>query len=74
METLEKIAIDFDDTRDKPRLPTIVTTPSQFEMLKSMNEKLSDLEKKQFESKMSKILDKKYEEYTEREKNRKLVD
>lgn len=75
LQGLKMIEIDFDeDSRDKPRLPTIIMHPSQFAKVKEQEAKMTEEEKMDFDKKMKQILDKKYEEYIVRESKRKLVD
>jgi hypothetical protein len=66
--------VDFDDTRDRPHVPSIVLNPKTFEQLKEQTEKMSAEELAAIERRRQEILDKKYEEYVSRESNRKLVD
>jgi hypothetical protein len=74
VDDLEKIQIDFDDTRDKPHLPSIVLSPDTLRRLKDEKEKMSEEEIHNLEIRRQRILDLKYEEYVSRENNRKLVD
>lgn len=74
VNSLENIEVDFDDSRDKPHLPSIVLHPQTLKRLKEQKEKMSDEEIKTLELRHEKILDIKYEEYVSRENNRKLVD
>lgn len=74
VNSFENIEIDFDDTRDKPHLPSIVLHPETLNRLKEQKEKMSDEEIRNLELRHEKILDLKYEEYVSRENNRKLVD
>lgn len=71
IETLEKICIDFDD-QGKPHLPTVVVSPDMGAKLKEMLPKWqADPEcKRRFDL----LLEKKREEWNDRESNRKLVD
>lgn len=71
---LEKVQIDFDESRDKPSLPTILVHPSTAEKLKAEEKSMSIEDKLSYEQKQEEILNRKYEEYVLRESNRKLVD
>lgn len=71
---LEKVQIEFDDTRDKPSLPTMLVHPSTSEKLREEEKSMSKEDKIIYEQKQAEILDRKYEEYVLRESNRKLVD
>jgi hypothetical protein len=74
VDSLEDTEIDFDDTRDKPNLPTIVLHPSALERLKEQDAKMTEEEKQELTRREAEILDRKYEQYLSRENNRKLVD
>jgi len=75
LKGLEMVHIDFtDDDRTKPRLPTVYVSPAQAEKVKEEEAKATLADKQQFKEKEEKILDKKYEEFMEREGKRKLVD
>jgi hypothetical protein len=74
LRSLEVMQVDFDDTRDRPHVPSIVLNPKTFEQLKEQTEKMSAEELAAIERRRQEILDKKYEEYVSRESNRKLVD
>jgi hypothetical protein len=74
LQGLEMIDIDFDDARDKPRMPTVFIHPSQWEKFKEQDAKMTEEQHKELERKQQAILDKKYEEYVAREGKRKLVD
>ncbi|MGK2885620.1 MAG: hypothetical protein ACSLE8_12740 [Rhodococcus sp. (in: high G+C Gram-positive bacteria)] len=74
LAVLVKIQIDFDDTRDRPQLPTMVCHPSRVAELQARWDSLTADQKLEFEQRREAILDRKYEEYVSRENNRTLVD
>lgn len=75
LKGLEMIEIDFeDDDRNKPHLPTLVTSPEVAAKIKEQEAKTTPEEKKIFEEKREKIMDKKYDDFLAREGKRKLVD
>lgn len=74
LEMLEKIHIEFDETRDKPSLPTMIVHPQTAEKLKREEQSMTLEEKLSYEKRQEEILNRKYEEYVLRESNRKLVD
>jgi len=71
LKTLETIQLDFDEN-GKPIMPTMVVSPQQYETIKGkIVEWENDPEcQKQFEQ----IINRKREEWHDRESNRKLVD
>lgn len=74
LEMLEKMQIDFDETRDKPHLPTMIVHPDTGKKLIEEERSMSEEEKLTYEQRQQEILSRKYEEYILRESNRKLVD
>lgn len=70
LESLDKMWIDFDEN-GKPEMPTIVLHPDLFNSIKDrLAEWESDLE---FKAKWQEIIERKKEEWRDRESNRKLV-
>jgi len=74
LKGLEMIRIDFDDTREKPNLPSLVMHPKLAQKAKEQEARMTNKEKRQFDKKQKEILDKKYKQYVARENKRKLVD
>jgi hypothetical protein len=75
LKALEMIFIDFeDDDRMKPIKPSIITGPAAFEKLKELEAKVTPEEKEQYQKKEEIILDKKYQEYLQDLRSRKIVD
>lgn len=72
---LEMIAVDFeDDDRAKPVKPSLIAAPAAVEKLMEHEAKSTQAEKDAYLKKEEAILDKKYEEYLEDLKSRKIVD
>lgn len=71
---LESMHIDFDDYRNRPNLPTIITNKANYEAIKATDASMKDEERYEYKRRQDEILDRKYEEYVLRESNRKLVD
>lgn len=74
LAVLERVHIDFDDSRDKPQMPTLVCHPSKAAELQQRWEALSPAERSEYERRKQEILDRKYAEYVSRENRRALVD
>lgn len=74
LKGLEIIDIDFDDARDKPRMPTLFVHPNVWGKLKEQDARMTEEERREFERRQKEILDRKYAQYVERESKRKLVD
>jgi len=75
LQGLEKVQVNFiDDDRSKPHNHTIVAHPNAIRQLLEEGKNQTQEEKLDFERRREVILDKKYEEYMEREGKRKLVD
>ena len=74
LQALDKVLVDFDDTRDKPELPQFVGHPSHRARLEAQWEAMTTEEWAQFNTRVGEILDRKYAEYVSRENARKLVD
>lgn len=71
IETMEKIQIDFDEM-GKPYLPTLVVSPQLGDKL---NEKLPEWESNpEYKKKLDEVIERKRQEWNDRESNRKLVD
>lgn len=71
LQALEKIEIDFSED-GQPRLPTIVTSPELYERLK---EKMPEWEKDEYYNrKFQALIERKKQEWHDRESHRKLVD
>jgi len=71
---LEMLSVEFDETRDAPRLPTLLLHPTTAQKLRKEEESMSEQDIHNYEQRQADILDRKYEEYVLREGNRKLVD
>ncbi|MDV2495029.1 MAG: hypothetical protein RX316_02325 [bacterium] len=70
IEVLEKLDIDFDHKTGQPRMPTIVVSPQL-----NIEEKLKEWEAdKKAKIKYQTLIEKKRQEWRDRESNRKLVD
>jgi hypothetical protein len=74
LRLMDSVDIDFDDTRDRPHMPTIVLHPNTLQRLQDEKQRMSEEQVRAFELKQQEILNRKYEEYVLRENNRKLVD
>ncbi len=75
LATLQKISISFkDDDRSQPNMPSLVTSEAVFKKLKEIDANETVEEKKAYQEKLEKILDKKYEEHMEDVSSRKIVD
>ena len=74
LQALEMVELDFDDDRDKPHIPFLVMSPNLAQKVMEEEKQRSQEEKDAFEKRKQTILDKKFEEYVERENKRKLVD
>ena len=75
LKGLEMVFVDFeDDDRTKPVKPSIVAGMAAFEKLKELEAKVTPEEKKQYQKKEKVILDKKYEEYMQDLRSRKIID
>lgn len=74
LEALRTIHVDFDEVRERPRMPTIIVHPTTGQKLKQHFESMSPEQIAEHETETQTILDRKYEEYLLREGNRKLVD
>lgn len=71
LQMLEKIEIDFSED-GQPRLPTLVVTPKQGEKLR---EKMPEWEKDEhYNRKFKELIERKRQEWHDRESHRKLVD
>ena len=72
LEALEKIPIDFDEKTGLARFPTFYINPSQKEVFqKAIADATAD---KNFKVRFDKMVERKKEEWRDRENNRKLVD
>lgn len=74
LAVLERISIDFDDDRSKPKLPTLICHPSAFPEIERRWNELTEAERVTYERRHEEILDGKYAEYVSRENARALVD
>jgi hypothetical protein len=75
LKGLENIWIDFeDDDRSKPVKPSIIASPEAVDQLKKIAAETTPEEKHRYEEKEKVILDKKYKEYMEDLKSRKIID
>lgn len=74
LEMLEKIQIDFDDTREKPSMPSMLLSPEMIRKLQEADRAMTEEARREFETKKEAVLDRKFEEYAARERKRKLVD
>lgn len=71
-ECIEKIEIDFDEN-GKPEFPTLIINPETEEKIK-LQDKLKEIETDQsYNKRFKEILDKKREDFRDRENSRKLV-
>ncbi len=71
LKALEKMQIDFDDDGN-PCMPTMFVGP---DLAKKIQDKLPEWEKdKEYKKKFENLMEKKKEEWNDRESNRKLVD
>jgi len=72
LEALEKIPIDFDDKTGMAKFPTFYISPTQKEVYqKAIADAKADPE---FKKRFDKMVERKKEEWHDRENNRKLVD
>jgi len=74
LKALEMVEIDFDDSRDRPNLPSLIMHPKLAQKAKEQEAQMTKKEKREFDKNKEQILDKKYEDYVARENKRKLVD
>ena len=71
LQSLEKIEIDFSED-GQPRLPTLVVSPEHYERLK---EKMLEWEKDEhYKRRFDELIERKRQEWRDRESHRKLVD
>ena len=71
LQMLEKIEIDFRED-GQPRLPTLVISPEHYERLK---EKMLEWEKNEhYKRRFDELIERKRQEWRDRESHRKLVD
>lgn len=72
LEALETVEIQFDETEDKPDIPMIIMGPQQYAKCKREIESwATDAEKIDH---IEKVIHRKYQEWYDRENNRKLVE
>lgn len=75
LKAMEMLDVDFkDDDRKQPQMPSLVMHPDMAKKVFEQDAKLSDEERKAFEARKEALLDKKYQEFLDREAHRKLVD
>jgi len=74
LDGLDKIQIDFDGSRDKPIMPTLVTHPDMATKIKEEEANQTNEQKEAFAKREKKIMDRQFKDYQEREKKRRLID
>lgn len=71
---LETVQVDFNGSREHPKMPTLWADPQSIEGLQRRFAAMSDEERQDYLRRREEILDRKYAEYVSRENDRKLVD
>jgi hypothetical protein len=74
LDALERMEVDFDEDREKPRFPTIFAGPAGIANLEKAMASMSPEESAAHEERKRVILDRKYAEYLSREDDRRLAD
>lgn len=76
LKAIEMMPLDFDKTRDKPKLAdlTLFASPEAAKSLMEADANMTEEQRAAHNAELERILDIKYEEYIEREKSFRIID